>query len=160
MPNPNAHVQVQLTGDNQRKRLVVKEIASGITMLEVTLDPSAFMELMSTMITGSVEGVPAWIAPGLERVGKHVGRATVSLKTHWSGAPTDPEREQLLNSWAGMTQKRVRAYDYGISRHNNNATNVTFRAWHDSPEAADAWAAEARFILAELRGTAPGSNPA
>lgn len=160
MSTPNAHVQLQLTGDHLRKRLVIKEVASGITMMEVGLDPDAFMQLMSTMITGSVEGIPAWIAPGLDRVGKHVGRAVVALKTDWYGSPAAAERDQLLNSWASMAQKRVRAYSYRISRHNNNATTVTFMAWHVTAEAAEEWSDEAQFLLAELRGTAPGSNPA
>lgn len=160
MSTPNAHVQLQLTGDQLRKRLVIKEVASGITMLEVSMNADAFMELMSTMITGSVEGIPAWIAPGLERIGKHIGRASVGLKTDWAGSPDVAERDKLLNSWASMAQKRVRAYNYRISRHNNNATTVIFQAWHDTPDAAEAWSQEAGFILAELRGTAPGSNPA
>jgi hypothetical protein len=160
MPAPNIHVQLQLTGDSTSKRLVIREVASGITMLEVSMDPEAFMELMSTAITGSVDGIPAWVAPGLERIGKHVGRATIGLKTTWSGAPSDRDRDQLLNSWAGMAMKRVHAYSYRVSQHNNNATTVIFQAWHDTPEAAEAWSQEAGFILAELRGTAPGSNPA
>jgi hypothetical protein len=155
MPTPNARLQVSLTGDPDQKRLKIVDPVSGIIIAEIYLDTYAQAELLSDRTVGSLEGSPAFISPDLDRVGKHVARVSVNLATVHHRADN---RTNLLWTWAGMAQKRVRAYSYRIIPQNQGRTSVTFLAYFDKLEDADAWTDEANFILAELKGQAPGGS--
>lgn len=159
MPTPNGRLQLMLTGDvtSMRKRLTITDVTSGITFAEITLNPNEFLELMSNSTPGSVQGVPAWIASDLDRVGKHHAHVTARLRTVTS--PVGDCATQVLETWATMTARRLGAYSHSISKHGGLRTSVIFRSYHDTPEKAAAWESEAQYLVDELRGAAPGGGP-
>lgn len=155
MADKNGRAQLMLTGDSTRKRLTVTDPVSGVTFLEVDLDAPAFLEFMSHTTTGSAEGVPAWYAEGLDRIGKyhaHVSARFPNVGRHTEGMP------QSLDNWAAMAGRRIRAYSHSVSFHTGLVTSVIFRSYHPTESGADAWKVSARAQLDELLPMLPGAG--
>ncbi len=149
--NPNRQIRLQLSGNNGTKRLTIQDVTSGLTFLEVVLEPEALMELLSAQLTGSVDGIPAWMPSDLSPVGQIRGTVRLSIPTRWN-------QQEAAKVYADRCRAAIGAASVAINPQNSGQTVLVFRAYFEAEEELREWCATAQRILdTVMRPLAPGT---
>lgn len=152
MPTPNARLQLQLTRASNNGmdgsadfQLKIIDATSTLTLAEVYLDADAFADLMSIRMTGSAEGVPAWLlpAPARDRLGLHPANVSRDFEL-------GSFKQETAKGWAEGALDALGATTFDPPRLTGSGGRTwrfIFRHYLPSPEAAQAWAVQAQHQL-------------
>jgi hypothetical protein len=131
--------------------LRITDSVSGIRILNIKLDPEAFADLMSSRITGSVEGVPAWVneTEELGLIGQHLAVVSAPVPNgHWNA--DDSGHVACLENWARAVAINTGADKWSVS-WGSQMLAVQLKRYFDTKEEAAAWRPEAYATAADLR---------